>query len=107
MKPIIVALVAVIVWNGLLSGVVLYQRQALLNDEANIGVLSQNQAATHDQLEKVTTVLNRTTKAFNKEQVRDKAIENVVRLIVKFLKDTVDEKPSSLQLNRSNYENVQ
>lgn len=110
MKPIIVALVAVIIWNGLLTGVVLWQRQQVLNDEVDISVLTQNQEGTHDQLQKVTKALNKTTRALNKETARDAIVEDVVRKIVDFLKESVDsqpEKPSSLTQSRVNYANVQ
>lgn len=100
MKAIVVALGVILFWNAALTGVVLYQRQALLNDGANIGVLNQNQVATYDQLDKVTKALNKTTRAQNKTAVRESNLEDAVLALIKALKAASEEQPSSLSRSR-------
>lgn len=100
MKAIIVALGVILFWNAALTGVVLYQRQQILDDGANIGVLSQNQVATYDQLDKVTKALNKTTRAQNKTAVRESKLEDAVIALLKALKAASEEQPSSLNKSR-------
>ena len=89
MKPLVVALVAVIIWAGLLTGAVIYQYQLLLNSEVNIGVLDKNQKVLETELDQTKRLLARSRGSQVADHTRERSLETVVAAIVDVLKSVV------------------